>query len=545
MMKWNNRFKSLSDMQNRIQKIRREQTQNIMRSVLDYLIFIGFVLVNVNMHLSASEPKLEELWMQIIEHNADIRQTALEKNNTEQNLKAYNSKYLPQFYVHANSSFDSFDSYDSSQSLQNNNASSGFIIPGFGLPPSFSSSLNYVQNLPGNLEICIEPTVSFTRNLIDFESEINRQNIEYIDFAELSINLAGRLFPYWLQGYKGNPEKNKYDYYWELACVQEKNQILTMLQDFNEYFIQTRCCLRQLESLYKQRDFLNEKKSAFEELFFQRKISYSDYVSVEEETVSLENDIERALRDYENNFRKVLEIQNKGFGKDALTKDLKNNVNNENLSSAENFRKDVKNGNFLLYISLPCEYKKLFNENPTWQYYQIQKAIIEADYVAQKEKDSPVLRLSGTFPIHDGSNYSKSKLPYYIPDSQKRWSVGLSVDFSPLIDSNAGTKKKSYQNQIEIYDNLIESVENKLKNVADYYEQMMNETKQSLKRCAGIAQKRKMIFESMEQAFNNKSCTFLDFHQAKCSYECALLDIEDKKDFLWLYKWLYTQNKQN
>ena len=471
-----------------------------------------FAVSNLNGEESFRMPdRLETFWDIIRENNAEIKKAGLETENARNDYASYKSKYLPQFSLQASSAFDNSEK-----------KFNGFMFPDFNMPQAFSSGISYIQNLPGNFELSFSPSVSFAKNIIDLEKEQTLENIEYIDSANFTLSLETRTFPYWVQGYKGNPEKNKLNYRQKLAEVQKNIQILEKIKRFNEAFFHCRICLHQLESVKKRRAFQYEKRDAYEQLLLYHKISYADYVSIDEEIANLETEYESISSDYNNYVRSMVEILNYDDDK-RLIKFL---------------RDDSKDCVKIFSISVPEKCTEFFSENPVRQYYNIQKEILEADYILDRQNNSPVVKVSGNFPFHNGSEFSKSKLDYSIGGTREHWSVGIAVDFSPLIDSNASNKKKTYQNSQLITDSLIEAAENQLEYLADYYTKLYEESRNRFKKCVEIAQKRRIVFESVKEAYKNKDCSYIDYRQMQVSFECSLIDIEEEKDLLWLYKWM-------
>ena len=133
-------------------------------------------------------------------------------------------------------------------------------------PSAFSYKTSYLQKLPAGVSLGINLSYDYTRDVVDFFSDITSDAIGYSQKPEINFVLTQSLRPYWSLGERRNPEKQLL-----FLSLDEQNINLNILEkeivyDVTYYYIQYRKIKREINNNEKQIQFI---KTFLEEIKFE------------------------------------------------------------------------------------------------------------------------------------------------------------------------------------------------------------------------------------------------------------------------------------
>ena len=395
--------------------------------------------------------------------------------------------------------------YEASLLLSKNGG--GAFAPGLSLSGSettednYSASLTYSQPLPGGT--ALQFTGSYDYSSVQMQgTRIERKN------PRLSLSLNQSLFPFWMAGKFTDPKILSYrlqeQYYFNQLQYSKQNVVIDVIQNCVYAGIE----YKKIESLQNSIRIVQLQYEALNELKKSGGANEAQLVELDNSKWSYELELLSAQANYWGYIQKIKSMCYADYDLFA----------EEKICSL--IPKEYTADDFIGFYKDISEY----DSDPYAAALKLKAMLEENNIINEKQNNAPVLGLSASVP--------------YDTDNKKMgdWTLGLSLDFSPLFSSLAGSNLKRVEIGMESARAVYEAyIEQKQFLIAQYdlilidYEKQINKTNE-------LIEKYELQVNDKAQQLEQGIITKLDYESEKIRLDNCRLTYESLQLNVWLYK---------
>lgn len=395
--------------------------------------------------------------------------------------------------------------YEASLLLSKNGG--GSFAPGLSLSGSettednYSASLTYSQPLPGGT--ALQFTGSYEYSSVQMQgTRIESKN------PRLLLSLNQSLFPFWMAGKFQDPKVLSYklqeQYYFNQLQYSKQNIIIDIIQNCVYAVIE----YKKIESIYNSINLTQLQYEALNELKQSGGANNSQLVELDNSKWSYELELLSAQANYWGYIQKIKSLCYAEY-------DLFEKVQICNLIPKEYTADD-----FIGFYKDIAEY----DSDPYTAALKLKIMLEENNIINEKQNGAPVLGISASVP--------------YNTDNKKLgdWTLGISIDFSPLFSSLIGCNLKraeiGLQSARAIYEAYLEQkcfLREQYNSILSDYEKQINETNE-------LIEKYKLQVNDKAQQLEQGIITKLDYESEKIRLDNCRLTFESLLLNVWLYK---------
>ncbi len=383
----------------------------------------------------------------------------------------------------------------------------GTFAPGMSLSGSettkdnYSASLTYSQPLPGGTAL------QFTGSYDYSSVQMQETRIES-KTPRLSFSINQSLFPFWMAGKVTDPKIFSYrlqkEYYFNQLQYSKQKVMIDVIQNCIYALIEN----KKIESLQNSIKLVQLQYEALNELKQSGGANEAQLVELDNSKWSYELELLSAQANYWGYIQKIKSLCYADY--DLFAEEKICNL----------IPKEYTTDDFLCFFKDIAEY----DSDPYAVSLKLKVLLEENNITNEKQNNAPVLGFSASVP--------------YDTDNKKieDWTLGLSLDFSPLFSSLTGHNLKRAEIGLESARAVYEAYLEQKQCLKSQYDSILTDYEKQINKTNELIEKYQLQVNDKAQQLEQGIITKLDYESEKIRLENCRLTFESLLLNVWLYK---------
>ncbi|MBO4639968.1 MAG: TolC family protein [Treponema sp.] len=383
----------------------------------------------------------------------------------------------------------------------------GAFAPGLSLSGSettkdnYSASLTYSQPLPGGT------VIQFTGSYDYSSVQMQETRIES-KTPRLSLSINQSLFPFWMAGKVTDPKIFSYrlqkEYYFNQLQYSKQKVMIDVIQNCIYALIEN----KKIESLQNSIKLVQLQYEALNELKQSGGANEAQLVELDNSKWSYELELLSAQANYWGYIQKIKSLCYADY----------------NLFAEEQIcnliPKEYTTDDFLCFFKDIAEY----DSDPYAAALKLKVMLEENNIINEKQNTAPVLGFSASVP--------------YDTDNKKMedWTLGLSLDFSPLFSSLTGHNLKRAEIGLESARTVYEAYLEQKQFLKAQYDSIFSDYEKQINKTYALIEKYELQVNDKAQQLEQGIITKLDYESEKIRLDNCRLTYESLILNVWLYE---------
>lgn len=383
----------------------------------------------------------------------------------------------------------------------------GAFTPGLSLSGSettkdnYSASLTYNQPLPGGTALQFSGSYDYSSVQMQ-ETRIERKT------PRLSLSVNQSLFPFWMAGKFTDPKILSYrlqeQYYFNQLQYSKQNIMMDVIQNCVYAVIEN----KKIESLQNSIKLVQLQYDALIELKKSGGANEAQLVELDNSRWSYELELLSARANYLGYIQKIKSLCYTDC--DFLVEEQICNL----------ISKEYTADDFIGFYKAIAEY----DSDPYAAALKLKIMLEENNIINEKQNNAPVLGFSAIVP--------------YDTDNKKigDWTLGLSIDFSPLFSSLTGHNLKRAEIGLQSARAVYEAYLEQKQFLKSQYDSILTDYEKQINKTNELIEKYQLQVNDKAQQLEQGIITKLDYESEKIRLENCRLTFESLLLNVWLYK---------
>ena len=384
-------------------------------------------------------------------------------------------------------------------------------------PDYLSSSVSYIQPLPGGTTISISGETSIKKECINNEYYLSQN-------PNVSISLQQSLLPFWGQGKLKDPIIENKDlqkqYYYNQLLNTKKNILINLAQNF----IYSLIYQKQIQISQNSLILINEQIEAVKQLKSTGASSQSKITELLNNKWSSQQDLVNIKANFESSIQSLKTLCNC-------------NLNNISINQLDNII--ISTDDFINLIQEATGNSLDFVE----ENYQLKLKMLSINRCLEKQNSAPIVSIS----IQPSWNLELQKENEWLDawknlNSPSNWSATVGINLSPLISATVKQDKKQYKFN---YDSLVNSFiayEKQKEFILHQYQNLYEQYQKQLVEITNLYNESLIELTDMEKQYTTGAISKIDYDSIKFRVENCNLNMEINELYVWLYDFLIKIN---
>lgn len=366
---------------------------------------------------------------------------------------------------------------------------------------NMSSNVTYAQPIPGGFTLS-------TTGSYSFQTYKNYDGTEFVQKTPgVSFTLSNSLFPYWLQGSIHDPSvlsiKQQKEYQYNQLLYTKKQ----ILQNLAQYYVMAIINKKNINVSENSINLIQKQIDALKQLHKAGNTNLARITELENTKWSYQQDLINVLSNYESNVQQLRNICGCDFNIELLDYDI------DDSSDVVKFIYDT-----IENMKDPCE------EN-----YLLKLEMLDTKKIAQRQSSAPTVDFTVT-PIWQQNRENEKKFDY------TNYSVGVGVDFSPLISSLSKNSAKQFSIEYETAEKSYQAYLNQRKFVKQQYSSLLSSYKEQAEMIGDLLEEGEKELIDMKKQFDAGAVSSLDYYSVEIRIKNARLTKQIVELNCWLYE---------
>ncbi len=381
------------------------------------------------------------------------------------------------------------------------------FAPGLSLSGSettednYSASVTYSQPLPGGT--ALQFTGSYDYSSVQMQgTRIESKN------PRLLLSLNQSLFPFWMAGKFTDPKILSYrlqeQYYFNQLQYSKQNVVMNVIQNCIYAVIE----YKKIESIYNSINLVQLQYEALNELKQSGGANEAQLVELDNSKWSYELELLSARANYWGYIQKIKSLCYTDC--DFLVEEQICNL----------IPKEYTADDFIGFYKAIAEY----DSDPYAAALKLKIMLEENNIINEKQNNAPVLGISASVP--------------YNTDNKKLgdWTLGISIDFSPLFSSLTGHNLKRAEIGLQSARAVYEAYLEQKQFLKSQYDSILTDYEKQINKTNELIEKYQLQVNDKAQQLEQGIITRLDYESEKIRLENCRLTFESLLLNVWLYK---------